>query len=91
MTNVRLNQQEVLHVHSLRDPISIRPDQHSPNQIHHKDTRGRYSATVAKVMDIDNQNVLQRQVPARVRRVQHPFTSGWAKDISVHLWAKDIS
>ena len=42
---------------------------HSPNQIRHKDTRGHCSATVVKVLDTGNQSVVQRLVPARIRRV----------------------
>ena len=42
------------------------------NQIRHKDARGCCSATVVVVSDIGNQSVVQRLVPARIRRVhQH--------------------
>ena len=43
---------------------------HSPNQIRHKDARGRCSATVVVVLDIGNQSVVQRLVPARIRKVR---------------------
>ena len=42
----------------------------SPNQICHKDARGRCSATVVVVLDIGNQSVVQRLVLARIRRVR---------------------
>ena len=42
--------------------------QYSPNLIRRKDAKGRYSATVVKAMYIDNWNVLQRRVQARIRR-----------------------
>ena len=42
----------------------------SPNQIRHKDARGCCSATVVMVSDIGNQSVVQRLVPARIRRVR---------------------
>ena len=39
------------------------------NQIRHKDVRGRCSSTVVVDLDIGNQSVVQRLVPARIRRV----------------------
>ena len=42
----------------------------SPNQIHHRDARGRCSATVVVVLDIGNQSVVQRLVLARIRKVR---------------------
>ena len=50
--------------------LQIRRKRHSPNQIRHKDARGRCSATNVMVLDIGNQSVVQRLVPARTRRVR---------------------
>ena len=45
----------------------IKRNQHSPNQIRHKNDRGSYSATVVKVLGIGNQSVVQRRlVPSRM-------------------------
>ena len=49
--------------------VQIRRKRHSPNQIRRKDARGCCSATVVVVSDIGNQSVVQRLVPARIRRV----------------------
>ena len=39
--------------------------------IRRKDAKGCYSATDAKVMATDNQNVRPKSVPARIRRARH--------------------
>ena len=36
----------------------------------HKEARDRFSATVVMVLDTDNQSVVQRLVPSRIRRVR---------------------
>ena len=52
--------------------MQMRRNRHSLNQIRHKDARGRFSATCVNLLNTGNQIVLQRLVPARLRRVcQH--------------------
>ena len=55
-------------------------------QSSHKDARGRCSATVVKVLDTGDQSVVQRLVPARIRRVRRHQSVRVARRRLVSWW-----